>query len=64
MEIDPYCLYYFYLAISTNQQLEVEDWSSSHLEGCQDDHIFSEMFAAREELFGTEVREESEDCPG
>ena len=49
---------------STNHELEVEDRSSSHLEGGQDDHILTEMFAAREELFGREMRDECEDCPG
>ena len=49
---------------SRDDQGEVEDRSSSHLEGGQDDHILTEMFAAREELFGREMRDECEDCPG
>ena len=49
---------------STNHQLEVEDRSSSHLEGGQDDHIFTEMFASRKELLGREMWEESEGSPG
>ena len=55
---------YSYLTTSADQELEVEERSSSHLEGGQDDHILTEMFAAREELFGREMRDECEDCPG
>ena len=57
-------VFYSYLATSTNEQLEVDDRSSSHLERGQDDHIFTEMVAAGEELFGREMREKCEGCPG
>ena len=49
---------------SRDDQGEVEDRSSSHLEGGQDDHIFTEMFASRKELLGREMWEESEGSPG
>ena len=49
---------------STNHQLEVEERSSSHLDGGQDDHILTEMFAAREEFFSREMRDECEETPG
>ena len=58
-------VFYIYLTTtSTNDKLDVEERTSSHLEGCQEDHIFTEMFAARQELFGREMRDECEDCPG
>ena len=59
---------YSYLTPATSSsrgyQGEVEDRSSSHLEGGQDDHIFTEMFASRKELLGREMWEESEGSPG